>query len=250
VTETRSTETGASSPLTLGGADARRLESNLKLAVARARRSGVPTLAGVTVELAGDCSPSELVCASRRAGEPWFVFEQPDRGGAALAGLGAAATLTASGPGRFRELTRRWRELSASAAADPPVGPAGSGLVAFGGFAFAPEGGVATHWRGFEPASLTVPEVALARGGGEGGASVRLALAALASADDLPEELLERLVLGTRELTSRDLPLLDPAPAGSFHVGSAMPPEHYEQAVARAVELAGAGRLEKIVLAR
>ena len=29
-----------------------------------------------------------------------------------------------------------------------------------------------------------------------------------------------------------------------------MPPEHYEQAVARAVELAAAGELEKIVLAR
>jgi salicylate biosynthesis isochorismate synthase/menaquinone-specific isochorismate synthase len=44
--------------------------------------------------------------------------------------------------------------------------------------------------------------------------------------------------------------LLDPAPTGRFEVLSAMPPEHYEQAVARAVELIRAGRMEKIVLAR
>ncbi len=52
------------------------------------------------------------------------------------------------------------------------------------------------------------------------------------------------------ELRSAALPLLDPAPAGRFQVASAMPPEHYEEAVARAVELIGAGELEKIVLAR
>jgi salicylate biosynthesis isochorismate synthase/menaquinone-specific isochorismate synthase len=52
------------------------------------------------------------------------------------------------------------------------------------------------------------------------------------------------------ELRTAPLPLLDPAPTGHFQVLSAMPPEHYEQAVARAVELIAAGALEKIVLAR
>ena len=244
------TRTRTSSGPTLGEADAQRLETNLRRAVERARRSGSPTLAGITLKLADDSAPSELVCASRRAGERWFVFEQPDRGRAALAGLGAAVTLRADGPQRFREVAERWRELSADAVADAPVGPPGSGLIAFGGFAFAPDGGRAAHWRGFEPASLTVPEVAIARSNREGRTSVRLALAALASADDLPEELLERLQRRVAELQSRPLPLLDPSPAGEFMVGSAMPPEHYEQAVARAVELAGAGELEKIVLAR
>jgi salicylate biosynthesis isochorismate synthase/menaquinone-specific isochorismate synthase len=46
------------------------------------------------------------------------------------------------------------------------------------------------------------------------------------------------------------LPLLDPAPTGKFHIASAMAPEHYEQAVERAVELIASGALEKIVLAR
>jgi salicylate biosynthesis isochorismate synthase/menaquinone-specific isochorismate synthase len=234
----------------LGEADAERLESNLRRAVRQARRSGTPTLAGISLELPRGSDPSELVCASRRPGEPWFAFEQPARGRAALAGLGAAVTLEASGPARFRALTSRWRELAADAVADAPARPPGSGLVAFGGFSFAADGGRAPHWRGFAPASLVVPEVAIVRGSGEGGTSVRLALAALASADDLPEQLLERLRGRLRELRGGDLPLLDPSPTGSFVVGSVMPPEHYEQAVARAVELEGAGELEKIVLAR
>ena len=49
---------------------------------------------------------------------------------------------------------------------------------------------------------------------------------------------------------SAPLPLLDPAPAGRFRIASTAPPEHYEEAVARAVERIRAGALEKIVLAR
>jgi salicylate biosynthesis isochorismate synthase/menaquinone-specific isochorismate synthase len=44
--------------------------------------------------------------------------------------------------------------------------------------------------------------------------------------------------------------MLDPSPTGRFEVISAMPPEHYEQAVARAVELIRSGRMRKIVLSR
>jgi salicylate biosynthesis isochorismate synthase/menaquinone-specific isochorismate synthase len=48
----------------------------------------------------------------------------------------------------------------------------------------------------------------------------------------------------------RPLPLLDPHPAQRALVGGALAPEHYEGAVARAVELIAAGRMQKIVLAR
>ncbi len=44
--------------------------------------------------------------------------------------------------------------------------------------------------------------------------------------------------------------MLDPAPVGRFRVDSVAPPEHYEAAVARAVERIRAGAFEKIVLAR
>ena len=95
-----------------------------------------------------------------------------------------------------------------------------------------------------------MPEVASLAPSAAAAAGVHLTLAALASPDDTPEELLARLEAAPGELRARALPLLDPAPAGRFQVASAMPPEHYEAAVARAVELIGAGELEKIVLAR
>ncbi len=46
------------------------------------------------------------------------------------------------------------------------------------------------------------------------------------------------------------MPLLDPDPVGRYVVAAGTPPEHYEAAVARAVERIRAGSLEKIVLAR
>ena len=256
----RTTEHG----LALFGAARAELLLRCERAVRRARRAGGGVLAGLTVRVGADVDPSALVFASRRADDDWFCFEQPDRDGAALAALGCAARVPADGgdaaPRRFRRDERRrasrderfsaaaaaWRELTGRAVCDPPDGPAGAGLVAVGGFAFAPAGGAAPHWAGFGAAGLTVPEVAIARRGRD----VRLTVAVLAEADDMPEELVvrvERRLAGTRR---RPLPLLDPAPSGRFRIASTAPPEHYEAAVARAVERIRAGTFEKIVLAR
>jgi isochorismate synthase len=247
---------GRRRPFALSHADQERFAARLQVAVRRARRSGSETLATISVPLPADVDPSAVVCGSRRAGEQWFVFEQPDRGRFALAGLGEAISLQAAGGERFASVAERWRALSASAVSDLPDDPDGGGPVAVGGFAFAPDGGSSPEWAGFQPASLTVPEAVLTRternGERRGGAGpvVRLTLAALACPDDVPEDLLARVSRRVGELVAPGLPLLDPAPAGRFLLASAMPPEHYEAAVARAVELIGAGELEKIVLAR
>jgi len=247
---------GSSSPFSLAEADREQLAARLKLAVRRARRSGRETLATFSLALPGGVDPAAVVCASRRAGERWFVFEQPDRGHAALAGLGEAVSLQASGAERFTAIADRWRALAAGAVAGAAEELPGAGPVAVGGFAFAPHGGGTPHWGGFEPASLTVPEVALVRRArapeerGAANATVRLTLAALANPDDIPEQLLARLERRLQELHDAPLALLDPAPTGRFRIAGAMPPEHYEAAVARAVELIRAGELEKIVLAR
>jgi isochorismate synthase len=247
-------ETGSRSPFQLTDTDRDRLAARLRLAVRRARRTGRGTLASLSLPLPRDVDPSAVACASRRPGEPWFLFEQPDRGRAALAALGESLTLQATGPERFATVADRWRALSAAAVCDPADEPAGAGVgggpIAVGGFAFAGDGGGAPHWQGFEPASLVVPEVSLTRRQHKEEIRVGLTLSALASPDDLPGELLERLEQRLSELHTRELPLLDPAPTGRFQVASAMPPEHYEQAVARAVERIAAGDLEKIVLAR
>jgi len=220
-----------------------RLAKRLETAVKRARRSGEETLATIALRLPGDVDPSAVVCASRRENEPWFAFEQPDRGKAALAALGQAVRLSGAGRERFAKVADRWRGLAAAAVGDP---------LAVGGFAFAPEGGSSPVWEGFEPASMIVPEVALRRAAGAGGdePEVKLTMAALMAGDDTVEDALQRLEGRLEELQERALPLLDPAPAGRYRVASAMPPEHYEAAVERATALIREGKLEKIVLAR
>jgi len=230
----------------LAAGDRERLAGRLAEGVRRARRSGKAVLVAVTVPVAGDVDPTAVVATSRSAGEPWWVLEQPEREGSALAALGCAVALDARGPDRFASVAARWRALVGRALLDAPDGPGGSGAVAVGGFAFAPEGGASPPWTGFPPASLHVPEVALARRGGE----ARLTAAVLAGPDDLPEQLLARVERRLAGLHAAPLPLLDPHPAARVRVASAMPPEHYEAAVARAVERIRAGALEKVVLAR
>jgi isochorismate synthase len=261
--------------LALYGAARAELLVRCERAVRRARRSGRGVLAGLTVRVDPDVDPSAVVFGSRRAGDDWFCFEQPDRDGAAIAALGCVARLEPPGsdplrctpsdsaetaatfvqrngpdPTRgeapFASVAAAWRKLAGEAVADAPDGPPGAGLVAVGGFPFAAAGAAAPHWAGFGPGGLVVPELALARRGRD----VRLTVAVLAAPDDVPEELVARAERRLARLRREPLPLLDPAPAGRFRIASTAPPEHYEAAVARAVERIRAGAFEKIVLAR
>jgi menaquinone-specific isochorismate synthase len=241
---------GERSPFALSEADRERLRARVELASQRARRTGEATLATLTIALPAHIDPTAVVCCSRRAQEPWFVFEQPDRGATALACLGQVAALTDRGPGRFANTADRWRSLAAAAVADQPIDGESGGPIAVGGFAFASEGGATPTWSGFDPACMIVPEIALARDEREGRTRVRLTLASMAQPDDMTDELILAVERRVSELRLEALPLLDPAPTGRYAVAGGMPPEHYEAAVARAVELIEAGRLEKIVLAR
>jgi len=237
--------TRSASPFELSPQARARFADRLERAVRRSRRAG-ETLAGVTVRLGATVDPSAVVAASRRAGEPWMCFEQPDRDGSAVAALGAVRRLEGRGPDRFGRIAAEWRELVGAAFADGADGPPGAGIVATGGFAFADDGGRAPHWRGFGPGDLVVPEVSLARQGDD----VRLTVAALARPDDTAEDLLAAAERRLDELRAAPMPLLDPEPAERSQIASIAPPEHYEAAVARAVEQIRAGAFEKIVLAR
>lgn len=231
----------------LGEPDRATLRKRLERAIRRSRRrrsDGV--LAALTTAVARDVDPAAVALLCRRPSEPWFCIEQPERERSAIGALGSVAALEADGPDRFDELARRWRALAREAICDPPDGPRGAGLIACGGFAFAPDGGTSPHWSAFAPASLHVPEVSLARRGDE----VLLTVAALAQPDDTAAGLLAAIESRMGGLSSRPLPLLDPDPAGRCTVAGSMPPEHYEHAVQRAIERIRAGELEKIVLAR
>ncbi len=236
----------AQAPLALSPAYSGELLARCERALRRARSGRGEVLVSITVPVAPGVDPSAVAFASRGAGEPWFCFEQPDRDGAALAAIGCVRTIRARGRRRFEETAAAWRELTAHAESGVPDGPAGSGPVAVGGFAFAPEGGAARQWQGFAAGDLGVPEVSRARRGGQ----VALTLAALVAPDDDAREVAARLERRAAGQRLDPLPLLDPDPAGRFHVESIAPPEHYEAAVARAVERIRAGDFEKIVLAR
>ncbi|MBO0769341.1 MAG: isochorismate synthase [Solirubrobacterales bacterium] len=176
------------------------------------------------------------------------MLDQPARDGASICGLGSALELGVNGPERFSATSRRWRDVVESALADAPSGPglaAGAGLAAYGGFGFAPES-TSPEWEGYDAASLVVPELALCRGGD----ATWLTLNGAVSADDTQETVLTRMRTRLSEAQERPLPLLDPAPTGTYRVHSVMAPAHHEEAVARAVQRIRGGELEKVVLAR
>ncbi len=223
-----------------------RLGGRIEVALRRSRRLGSPSLVSVTGACSPDIDPAAVIAASRRAGEPWFCLEQPDHDRRALAAGGCVRDIGAGLDG-FRAVGRAWVSLCSGALTDGAEGPAGSGLIALGGFAFATDGGQTTQWNGFGAGSLVVPELSLARHAGQ----VWLSLNFEVHPDDVLDDLVARAERRLGELRSGEpLPLFDPAPASVPVVQSAMPPAHYEAAVARAVQLIGEGRLEKIVLAR
>ena len=235
---------GAESPFGLD-APARRLLTE-RIEAASARLHG-PVLAGVTVRVPADLDVSAAVLAARRADDRFFCFEQPDRDGFALAGLGAAAVVEAGGKDRFRDAAaavRAWGErtiVGDAAAERAPFGP-----VWVGGFAFADDGGMAPEWRSLAAGQLVMPEVALARHGDE--ARMAVTVAVLPGED--PGEVLARVDERLGELRPATMPMLDPDPVEAARVASAAPVQHFESAVARAVERISAGDVEKVVLAR
>ncbi len=226
-----------------------RFRDRVERAIAHARRSGT-ALASITEPISPDLDLSAAVLAARGQEDRFACLEQPDRDGFVLATLGQAALLTASGPRRFAVVASAARELGGAAFADDPAQdprrPPAAGPVFVGGFAFADDGGQAPEWNGLPPACLVLPELALAKQGGE----ARLTLTAVVHPDDDADRVVTRLVERVNELRPAGMPLVDPDPVERTRVASAAPPSHYEQAVARAVERIRAGELEKVVLAR
>lgn len=240
---------GSAVPVWLDRRAQDRLMRRVRAALDRARRTGAAQLVSVATALPREVDPTAVVCASRSSGEPWFCMEQPERERIALAGLGCVRALEASGPSRFSSLAARWRETAARAFADEgtaSAAPPGAGLCAVGGFAFAPEGGRSRTWSGFAAGSLIVPELSLARRAGRTWLTVNADVAP----DDTSDGLLERIEERLGTLREVPLPLLDPAPVGTYEVVSAMPPSHFEEAVRRATERIAAGEFDKVVLAR
>jgi menaquinone-specific isochorismate synthase len=144
------------------------------------------------------------------------------RRGEGLVGWGVAASIRTSGPTRFADAHAWWRRHTRHAVVRDEVRRPGTGLVAFGSFAFADDPGDSV---------LLVPEVVVGR------------------RDDtwwVTHTGVSTISAGT-DVQPSAAPL---APEGVHFTDGALSGAEWEQVVARAVERIGAGALEKVVLAR
>jgi menaquinone-specific isochorismate synthase len=140
------------------------------------------------------------------------------RRGDGIAGIGEALRLEFRGPRRVADAAAAWREVAARADVDDEVRIGGSGLVAFGAFAFDDDSA--------RTSVLIVPRVVIGRRNGVGWVTrVNGADDAVAASPLGPEYRL------------------------SLHPG-ALPPDAYRDAVRSAVDRILAGALKKVVLAR
>ncbi|OII10745.1 isochorismate synthase [Curtobacterium sp. MCBA15_009] len=149
------------------------------------------------------------------------------RNGDGIAGIGEALRFTFTGPDRMRDAAAAWRAVVASATVDDPVQLRGSGLVAFGSFAFADDSA--------EESVLIVPRVVIGRRRGKAWLT---AIDTTAGAEPL-----------AFSRTSVPVPLVGP------HVSVALRAGHtdeaaYAAAVDEAVHRIVAGEAQKVVLAR
>ncbi|HEY9324290.1 MAG TPA: chorismate-binding protein [Agromyces sp.] len=158
------------------------------------------------------------------------------RRGEGIVGLGEVVRIETTGATRVEDAAAAWTSLAALAEIDDRVGLPGTGLVAFGAFAFADESEATSV--------LIVPELVMGRRDGRSWVT-RISLDPADEATDAS---------GSADAAELDVVLPEPAPKRqvprvAFTPGS-MPPEAYETAVAEAVRRIDAGELEKVVLAR
>ncbi|MCB8914896.1 MAG: isochorismate synthase [Thermoleophilales bacterium] len=227
-------------------ADRANLEKGLRDALSEATGRRGQTVVSVTVPF--ECEdPIATVFASRRAGEPFFCWEQPDRN-LRLAALGRVHEVTSRGPDRFVEVAADCAHLSGDAVL---CGEGGftTGPVWTGGFAFhddKAESGEEPAWSSFKPASMILPELAIQSS--DAGTFITANLMVAAGRE--PEALIEAALGRIAGLVHPELPMIDPHPTVAPVIESVRSPEAYEQSVAAAVERIRAGEIEKVVLAR
>ncbi|ARC57598.1 Isochorismate synthase DhbC [Frondihabitans sp. 762G35] len=185
-------------------------------------------------EMVNDSDPSvaaaPLVVKTTRVDDiaPFLTLIDPKRPllfvrrGDGIAGIGTAARLTFRGPTRMSDAASAWRELAAEAQVDDEVRLAGSGLVAFGSFAFADDSD--------DESVLIVPRLVLGRRDGVHW------ITRIGGVDTLATESAEPTPLG-RPFSVR---------FGTGTFGEA----EFGAAVSHAVEAIERGEVSKVVLAR
>lgn len=173
------------------------------------------------------------------------------RRGDGIIGIGELLRIETHGPDRVADGARTWGALVARTSIDDRVGLPGTGLVAFGAFAFADESAATSV--------LVVPELVLGRREG------RAWITRISARSEAPAEAIAGGVasLGrTKAAAARPSSVVSapglaiPAPEPRRAVPrvaftpDALPPDAFRAAVAEAVRRIDGGELEKVVLAR
>jgi len=140
-----------------------RMEQQAELARRRARRLGRPVLVSVSVAV----RPHDpLALFARGVGVTHNrLFWSVPSAGLAVAGLGAAWHVAASGPERFAIAADAWRDLIAHAAIDADPALPFSGPMAAAGFSFDPLRPAEGLWDGYPDGLLLLPRIVLAQVG-------------------------------------------------------------------------------------
>lgn len=217
-------------------------------AQARARRSGRPTLASVTVQV--PCTdPLALFQQAAGLADDRFFWARPDEH-FAMAGAGAAWTLALNGPERFHRASAAWRVLCQEGVVDAHEAPRGTGPLALGGFSFDPLRPRTPLWDGFPDGLLLLPQYLLTTAGEESWLTINLLLEP--GADDTSvaaiQLRLERMLSIIAAATGPDGH--DSAAVRPLELVDALAPDGWKRLVASLVRDIESGAVQKVVLAR
>lgn len=208
----------------------------------------LPTDPLSALERAAQAAATDLAMAKLTVTRMYWT--RPDDG-FALAGLGAAVTLTPEGADRFATIDREWITLIDDALIDDPSGGTpGAGPTLMGGFAFDPEGPRTELWRDFPAAHLIVPQLQVVLAGTD----CWLTTTVLVGADGQPGIDPAILVCLRDEILGSDRG--DAEPTASVDADDTITcidtrdASDWRETVRDAVTAIGAGRLDKVVLAR
>ena len=218
------------------------MEQQAELARRRARRLGRPVLVSVSVAV----RPHDpLALFARGVGVTHNrLFWSVPSAGLAVAGLGAAWHVAASGPERFAIAADAWRDLIAHAAIDADPALPFSGPMAAAGFSFDPLRPAEGLWDGYPDGLLLLPRIVLAQVGDSATLTVNGLVGPSSSSISLHFAAARRL----RALLGG--PWRAPGVDDGVEFADALPPGAWRAIVGDAVADLRAGQMEKVVLAR
>ncbi len=231
----------------------------LEAGVAAASESGCGQLLAVRMPLA---ALDPLVAYAAWEDDERFYWEQPAER-SALAARGCVLEVESSGPGRFREVSTRAREIFSRLALVGCEAPERAGPLLVGGFSFAEHGSTASEWATHPAGRLVLPELLLSRSGDKCWCTVSRLIEPGAPPEREWRELFEQLEAARawqglgwldpqceQEVLPRGGDLQPFPPGAEYRVVADRAHSVYRQQVAAALEAIVGGEIEKVVLAR